>query len=352
MKCQRAEELFYEVGEDRLDPGTLAALRAHEASCSHCQIQFAAWRKYREALQSKEMRVTPPPDFTAGVMAQLEAEETAPKPVQNRQGLLATFQNSMLSKGLAAAAVVIALIMGPLIYAGKYLPDTTVPQIAQKEPQSKQVTPTTKTQNQESGKNAGEQAPEPTPSQTDNQDKAGPGEEIKEQPAATDSKVEKPSKPTQVAGNTGRTFNFLENKKRVITTSMVKLSVPNIEQAQKDAQAIAQSEGAQVTSTVTARNNGQPNLILRYTVSPAQAESLISRLEGLGTVKTRDQSAKDVTANFSRTLEEYRSLEAQIASASPSERERLKSQAEFLARQLEDWDQASEKQVIVLWLEN
>jgi hypothetical protein len=231
MNCQKAERLFYEIGEERLDPSTLTALRAHEASCSHCRSQFAIWRKCRAALQSEEMRIAPPPDFTAGVMAQLEAE---PQPVQSwQERLLSAFRNSVLSRGLAAAAVVVALLMGSLFYAGKLFPGTTTPQIAQKTPQqqNEQTAPAKNhfIKKQTADHNASEQVQETTPSKTDSQkDEADSSKEAQDKPTATDSAVKKPSKPTQIAGGTELKFNFLDNKKRVITTSMVKIGVADL----------------------------------------------------------------------------------------------------------------------------
>lgn len=348
MKCREAERLFYEAGEERLDPGALASLRIHEESCSHCRREFTTWRAYRNALRSREMRIAPPPGFAARVMSRLD-EAATPGAESRRPGILETFWKGTLVRGVAAAAVVLALLTGSLAYAEKYWFNSSGTRIVQDAPRDGQNAPV----NHREGKDIS-QVQETISPQEDKPDETVAGQEAGYGETGPEKTVQTPPQSNQEepTGGTGRKYNFLENKKRVITTTMLKTGVADIEQAHQAALGIALSEGAQVTSTVTARNNGQTNLILRCTVPPAQAESLLTRLEGLGTVKTRDTSVKDVSENFSRTLEEYRSLDAKLAEAPESEKERLRNQAEFLARQLEDWDEASKKQVVVIWLES
>lgn len=353
MKCREAERLFYEVGEERLDPEALLSLRAHEESCSRCRQEFAAWRVYRKAFESEAMRITPPPGFAARVISRLE--EAAPSTGSSRRGILEAFRRNVLVKGAIAAAAALALLTGSLAFAEKYWFNSSAPRIVQEETDGRSAPGGLREDGKEDGKikeevQVSSPQEEAAPGEAAAEPESGEGETETGNSAPTPN-VPKP-KPEKPAANEDRQYRFMDNKKRVITTTMVKATVADIEQAHRLALGIAQSEGAEVTSTVTARNNGRANLILRCTVPPERAKSLISRLEGLGTVKTRDTSVTDVTNNFSRTLEEYRSLSAKLAEAPEGEKEQLRNQVEFLARQLQEWDEASEKEVIVLWLED
>ncbi len=355
LKCIEAQELFYNIGEEKLNPEAARKLRAHEASCPDCCTAFRAWREVRSAL--REARVSPPPAFAAGVVARI-TEQGCRNSAASREARRAGWLRWDWAKGLAAAAVILALLTGSVSFAVKYWPAKAGNYIAERKENAV-------------GKNAsapGKPAPRADETRGDtenpgtreqNPDSPGTATEESGSPQHPDAPrqmpaVKEPNKnPVVAANNPGKTEErkvFL-NKTRIIKTTMLKVAVADLDSARDRSREIARSTGAEVSSELSAQSNGHRSIILRFTLAPERAERFLADLAALGEVSARDATTQDVTASFARALEEYQALKAQQAAAPESERARLESQINFLEQQLQNWDQEAGRQVVILWLE-
>lgn len=346
IDCYTARELFFDVSEKALNSANADALRAHGASCQECRRQFEEWGPLRSALRSSVLKVASPPGFTVGVMARIAEVAPGSRPTAKAGGVPRLFgylKNSMWGKGIAAAAVILALLTGSVSLATR-LPGL---QIARNNPGHNRTI--------EGQKNPVNTATTPRPPVQGNGQQEVDTAPVKPNPAPPSEDTGKePGTVTtdQVASrNTGNDEKVFLNKTRFITTSMLKVQVGSLEQARSTAMNLAWSEDARLTSEYTTQNEGHKNIILRLTVPNEQAQPFVKRLAELGTVVMQDTSKKDITANFASTLKEYQSLKAEQATASDDEKESLDSQIVFLEKQLQSWDEESGKQVVILILE-
>lgn len=342
LDCAQAQALFYDLGEAKLSAGEAVALRAHEAACSACRHEFKSWRSLRAVLQDPGLSVTPPAQFTAGVMARITASE--PETGRERPGIFSNLKNKVWPRAIAAAAIILALLTGTVATQPQLLPGSLIAH----NPGSQQ--PGQTNNGPLTTDKTGDNQVTPSDKEPDQIDQTPetPEEVTPEQPTTTPS-VSTAEKPA--TGNTGNTERVFLDKERVITSSLLKVSVDNLAQARRTALEMAKSEQAALTSELTTQNNGQKDLILRLTVPRERTKVLHDRLAGLGTVVMEDTTSQDITAGFSRTLAEYQAQKAQQAAAPEGERERFNSQIENLEQQLHNWDTESEKHVFILLLE-
>ncbi len=353
IDCDTARELFFDVSEKTLNKADADALRAHEASCEECRRRFEEWGPLRSALRNPGLKVAPPPGFTAGVMARIaeappEARAATKAAVGSR--LLGYFKNSVWAKGIAAAAVILALLTGSVSLATR-LPGL---QIARNTPVDHRTI--------QGQKNPGNTATAPKPPVQEGGQQEVSTAPVKPAPTPTTGDAGKepvagtPGTTGRVAtgnpgGNNGNDQKVFLNKTRFITTSMLKVQVGNLEQARSAALNLARSEDARLQSEYTTQNQGRQNIILRLTVPNEQSQPFVKRLAELGTVAAQEVSRKDITASFASTLKEYQSLKAEQAAAPDDEKKRLDGQIAFLEKQLQSWDEESNKQVVILILE-
>lgn len=360
--CRRARSLFYDLEkEGQLTPEDALFLSRHEESCATCRQEFASWREIRTALEGVG-NVTPPPDLAAKVMARIEMLEGEPAAeVVERE----TAWN--WRRGLAAAAVFIGLLAGSWGIAGKYFhsgPDTV---IVEKDtgqavkPGSESPADDTSVQGEaEEKKGSGGSTvvaennanPGDSGGKSDQKAQAGATESSSgtmKQPAVAEPGEKPKLASTTPASNTRGTLTFLE-KQRVLTTTMLKVSVTDVGQARGEAVKLAGTYGAEVSSEVTAQSSGHPNLILRFTADQAKASDFIGKLAALGRVETQDTSRQDVTSRFNKAYEEYQQLQVKLKEAPEEERPGIEEQIKFLEEQLKKWDEEAGKHVIILWL--
>ncbi len=346
IDCYTARELFFDVSEKTLDKADADALHAHEASCEECRRQFDEWSPLRSALRNPGLRVAAAPGFTAGVMARIAEVAPGSRTAAKAGGVprfVGYLKNSVWGKGIAAAAVILALLTGSVNLATRIPAKQTARnnQGITKTIENRQNPENTSTapRNQTPEKVNQEAAPAPV-----KPDPVPPGKDTGKEPGnGTTAQV--------ASGNNGNAEKVFLNKTRFITSSLLRLKVSNLEQARSAAMSLALKENARLQSEYTTQNEGHQNIILRLTVPNEQAQPFVKRLTELGTVVTQDASKKDITAEFASTLKEYQSLKAQQAAAPESEKERLDSQIAFLEKQLQSWDEESNKQVVILILE-
>lgn len=349
IDCYTARELFFDVSEKTLNKADADALHAHEASCEECRRQFDEWSPLRSALRNPGLRVAAAPGFTAGVMARIAEVAPGSRTAAKASGVprfVGYLKNSVWGKGIAAAAVILALLTGSVSLATRMPvwqiarhnpgPDRTIDRTIQDQRNSEKVTNsnTPVTEDRREDVRPAPVKPAPTPPAKDTGKEPGNG---------TTARV--------ASGNNGNAEKVFLNKTRFITSSLLRLKVSNLEQARSAAMSLALKENARLQSEYTTQNEGHQNIILRLTVPNEQAQPFVKRLAELGTVVTQDASKKDITAEFASTLKEYQSLKAQQAAAPESEKERLDSQIAFLEKQLQSWDEESNKQVVILILE-
>lgn len=92
--------------EDALHPALDAGVRAHHDACAECQAQVESFRALSQALDGLgALEPAPPSDFTAGVLARVEALDRAV--ARERRTALA-----VLAAAVAAAAVALGLAGG------------------------------------------------------------------------------------------------------------------------------------------------------------------------------------------------------------------------------------------------
>ena len=136
----------------------------------------------------------------------------------------------------------------------------------------------------------------------------------------------------------------------VITTTTLKVAVSNLAQARSAALGIASNCGAVLTSEQSAQDGNSNLLFLHFTVDPGTASAFLDRLSSLGSMVSEDKTNQDVTGDYNHTLDAYNALLAQQAAADDSDQGQYTSQISFLKNELQNWSDASGKQVVMLWL--
>lgn len=340
ISCDQAWGLFYDFADGELSSEDERLLSLHETSCPNCGAEFREWRRLRSAL--RDSRVTPATDFKARVMARIQEIQAVPE--STRTVRWSKIWQQGWTKGVAAAAVVLALMAGAakLPVTGSFIalldqkthivvpvpgPGPTLVQNPGPSPISPNGTPT----NNES------------PVKPDNSDSVNP---VKPPiPSVT------PGDKPMIANNDTGERVFLANQKRVITTTQLKMTVDNIDRARSSALTVAQDLKAGLSLESPTQNKGHPTLFLRFIVDPGNAGAFLDQLEKLGNVVTKKIENEDVTDQFASKLEAYRALKAQQTTAPEADKQQYASQISGLELELQNWDNTFGKQVVLLWLE-
>ena len=350
ISCKRAREHFYGFAACELSSEDRRNLSHHEASCPACGPEFKEWRSLRSALQGSGKNAAV--DFKAGVMARIR--ETGQQPAPRRSVVWGMVRQHGWARSLAAAAVILIMLTGAVklpavegviaqltrqaYIAFNPLPATNPAQPVTPQPgatsPSSTVSPTnTNTPGTSTSDNS---VPKTLPVQPQAQPKTGGNNGVQ---------IARKGQGSQGSG--GFTVS---NKPMVISTTTLKVAVDDLAQARSAALDIAGNCGAGLTSEQSAQD-GQSNLLfLHFTVDPSTASAFLDRLSSLGSVVSEDETNQDVTGNYNRTLDAYNALLAQQAAADDSEQDQYTSQINFLESELQNWSDASGKQVVLLWL--
>lgn len=358
INCSQAQQLFYDIGESNLNESDLEALHAHEMSCPFCRSEFESWRPLRAAFQSARARITPPPGFAAGVLARISE---IPQEVPAKKGII-LWDKIFVSgwkKGIAVAAVILTFFIGNTLYPNNLFNIAKINWGKESSQLAQGKTNSNKNSAVVLGDRAEGQLSE-KPEEKSLETKQ-PKEKISTRTDKIADITETTAKPQTQAGKTGgqstvsnaaatETRVFL-NKSRTITSTLIKIDVSDLGQARNKAMEIARSSQVALSSEITAQNNGQTNIIMRFVVDTSKASGFIGSLGTLGSVTRQDTTSQDITSSFSKKLAEYQALKAQEATVPESEKAQLNSQINLLEQQLESWDTESQKQVVVLWLE-
>jgi hypothetical protein len=173
------------------------------------------------------------------------------------------------------------------------------------------------------------------------------------QPQANGQKTTGDVTAPQIAstGTTSKEQYAFDNKPSVIvTTTTIKILVGNLDQASSNALNIAGSLGADPTSAQSAQDSSSNVLLLHFTVDPGQANAFLNSLSSLGSVVSEDKETRDVTGDYSRMLAAYQALLAQQSVATGIDSDQYASQIALLKNELQNWQEAPEKQLVMLWL--
>jgi len=351
LSCSWALEHFYDLADCELNSEDRRQLSHHEQSCPVCGPEFREWRRLQGALQSGGKNAAA--DFKSGVLARIK--ETRQEPASRRSVIWDTVRQHGWARGLAAAAVILIMLSGVAnLPAGEgliaHLTGQAYIAINPQPAPSRLPTTTPATKPVTTGPGAG-----------------GAGSKIRTNPPETASAngtpPTQPAQPqTQTKTGGGVTLvakgpsvqppgGFtVSNKPMVITTTTLKLAVSDLAQTRSAALNIAANYGASETSEQPAQD-GQSNLLfLHFTVEPSTASAFLDHLSSLGSVVNQDKTNNDVAGNYNSALNAYNDLLAQQAAADASEKNQYTSQINFLENELQNWSDASGKQVVMLWL--
>jgi hypothetical protein len=341
ISCKQAQEIFYGLATHKLSSADIRIFSLHEASCPTCGPEFREWSRLRNVLQSS--RIAPAADFKAGVMERIR--ETRLEPATRRSASWSMVRQHGWARGLVAAAVILIMLTGaaklpaleslitqltrpPVTIALR--PDLSVGQGTVLSTGPVNVTTPVK----QTAHNAPDSG---TPS-------------VKPQAKGQETAGGKTAPQTTGAGQTPEQYAFASKPSVIITTTTIKITVDDLEQAHSKALSIATSLGADLTSEQPAQDSSSNLLLIHFTIDPGQASAFLNRLGSLGGVVSKDKETDDVTGDYGRVLNAYQALLAQQSAAADSDKNQYTSQIMMLNNELQNWQDASEKQVIMLWL--
>lgn len=361
MKCHEARELFSPYLDGELAAAEINILEQHLRLCPDCREELGRWQEMSRALKGLAAPVKAPPDFSAAVMARVKT----PAAAQGRAKLL----QQRLRRWAAAAAAVAVLAAGTLSYAGRGLWQQ-LPLLAN-DPPGKQVAveepgPEVKLPPLNKGP-AGNEPATPADPEPGNEGKL-PGDEGQQQGTETGDRGSSPELdpgkeqgstepgsgeaagvPMQIAG--GETYTprtFLSANGRQTTSTLLKISVDDLAAAATQVANLAAGSGASLQLV----DGQEQRFVYQLSVNKDKAGALLDSLSRVGRVTSRNDSKRDLSEQFSATLEQYQAKVAQANSTTEeAEKEKLLQEAKNLEQQLLAWEQESKEQTIVLWLE-
>jgi len=336
---------------------------AHLASCASCRREFALLRQLTGALYTGET-VGAPADFSAGVMARIAAG--APTAGQHWRQRFSGWARHPLAA--AAALMLIAGAALAMILSG----GPQVPNVANKPPATEAVSPENRQPTEEA-----EPVPEPG-RKTVKKNTAGSGVpeqigKISESEGITPQGGSQPSgrlsekagrqdegtvtppdetrsskQPAQVA-EVRLPVVFL-SQERILTSTVMRIQVRNLEAAKANALLTARSWEAAHNCTVTA-SEGVPRIeILQFVIDKENSEGFLIVLSGLGKVIDRCDDALDQTGRFNRQKAEYETLVAARNQAPEEERAEIDAKLNEIEQELAEIDALTGKHTVTLCL--
>ncbi len=374
MECREAKEFFSPYLDGELTTEEKDLVRRHLAACQACREEMARWEELSRALRELKAPVAAPPGFAAAVMARV-----------NPGGQERSWWR--VRRLVAAAAAAVLLVAGSVGYAARGLWQQLPAGITALQPghddngRQVAVAPGDKTTSSEAGRQVAGANPGNLPgggtatganglagatSKQSGNGATAPGSgQGSSQPAGSGKNSNSPGSQGQRAGGSSGDRQpaivavsepyparaFLSAGRQVAST-MLKVRVTDMAAARAKALGLGGSAGA-AAQIIAVQDNGQEKrFICQFTVAEDRAAGLLAGLSELGQVTSRNTSTQDLTRQFSATLDQYQAKVAQVnAATDPSEKEKLTREAKALEQQLASWDEASKKQVIILWLE-
>jgi len=377
VNCAEVRALTSDWLDDLLSEPQLNIFQTHLESCTSCKRYTTEMQQILSVLCSvREPDAAPPPDFTNRVMSRLRQEEVA---TRERRFL------RLPLKSLAMAASLLFLLgMNNLVVsnylAGRFVDPTPV---------SESPAPSVPVID---GNVAETPAPEPVetepkvaevpvePTEPDEPNDAfvavvseDPVQEIVEviEPVESDPVVtneapvkEEPIVVAEVPKRIPRTVvlssvdlpdpEIFISQKRITEGTMVKVYVPQLEEASKILASNASLHGLTPTVEYTMLNtDGRLIRVYRYEVPFAQANQFANSAYTLGKVITEQRIKDDITSDYALKLAHYQQLVEQSMAARGEESEQLNQSINALVEDLSRMDKsAKEMQSIIVWLES
>jgi hypothetical protein len=128
---------------------------------------------------------------------------------------------------------------------------------------------------------------------------------------STSSSALAPLTENRVLNNNTSSSPVFLNTERVIKTTMLKVQVTDSNTALNQAMNIAAAAGAYTQNLGQQVNENGTCSVLKITVAKSAASGLVSSLSNLGTVTGQEVDKKDITSQFSQTLNKYQTLVAE-----------------------------------------
>jgi len=332
MDCRKIEQLISPFLDGELVSVEAGAVRSHLSVCASCQQEYEDLVRVSVSLQQMGEVLVPAPIGFKDTLMQRINEEKVITPVQTSRW----FKRSWRQAAVGAAAALL------LIFGATSMNMSPVFRIAEN-------TPIIESQ---PGVSSSGQV-----TSTNNVSPAQPGVVTPRQSEGVTPVVTKDS--TTPLATTDPTANslrsapvFLNNKERAIITTMLKVNVNGSNSALENALTLADNAQAQTQNLGQQVNNNGSYTALKITVAKSSAGNLISELSSLGTVSSKEVDKNDISARYSETLSQFQTLVTQRATLQDvSQKAQLDQRIETLESQLQDWEQKSERETIVLWLE-
>ncbi|OPX84354.1 MAG: Anti-sigma-W factor RsiW [Pelotomaculum sp. PtaB.Bin104] len=143
----------------------------------------------------------------------------------------------------------------------------------------------------------------------------------------------------------------LMSNEKVVNSTVLKVNADDLAAAKTKASAKAIEQGA-VVQVFPEQSNGKNVIFLRITAPSDKAQSIITGLEGLGTLISRQDEKRDITSLYYETLVQYNDLQYRIgAEVDPTMKMQLEAQASSYKQQLDNWDLEANNFIINLWIE-
>ncbi|MTI83606.1 MAG: DUF4349 domain-containing protein [Firmicutes bacterium] len=350
MKCEQVQQLIPDWLDCETEAFQAEAIKKHIDKCPSCRDEVSFWKEIGTTLRDEGNAIKAPPDFAAGVMARLPEQ-------QNNAGrrVVAGWKRSA-----AAAAAFLLVAAGS---AGAYLQwgGNAVTHVAHENPpaivtDNPDISPSPAPDNsggEDPGTETGATGSEKdTPKQSGASEKdpgvQNPVEKDTEVPTDDPSagNVEIQSDPAQYVW-----LNI--DMDRVIERTFLRVAVNDFDAGHEQVVQYLNNMGAQfeVLGSESTATGSQETV--KVVVESSRTDSLLKNLKTLGQVVTDDQQRNDITSRYNENVEQYRSLEAQLAGTEDdTEREQLQVKMASIQAQLKAWDKEAHTDTIILWLES
>lgn len=328
MNCKEVKQNLSIYLDGDLTPREKEKMDIHLQECAACRQVYHEFLHVSRCLKSMGQDiVAAPADFAEKVIRKIE-EESVP---EKRRKIAMPYHWSRWAVAAAAVAVLAVAYLNPSL-----MPEGT--QVAVNPPAVHETVTEINNPANQMGKPATTSSNQPGTTVTDNQ--AGSDSSGSDSPAGGDNtSVSDPEKSNPESPN----FVLLDETQRCLVTTMLVIT-PNQSAPVQTATNIAQSMGA-LTENLGEQDDGSK---IKITVTGEQAETLINRLSTIGTLVSREDSNQDISQAYEQTLEKYRALSGQRDELNDAQ----ESARLGLEKELRDWKEKTDQQVIVLWLKN
>lgn len=361
MRCNRVRKELLLIVDN---PGEIKPeVAAHLASCASCRREFALLQQMTGTLRTRET-VQAPAGFSARVMARITAG--APAAGQCWRERLSGWKRRPF-----AAAAALMLIAGSAL-AMFLSGGPRVPEVATKLPITEAVSPMNRQPTEEVGPapESGEKTvekntpatgvpekPENTP-ESEGVTPQGEPQPSGQYPGKAmqgnggtvtpPGETQSPEQPAQVA-QIRPPVVFL-SQQRILTSTVMRIQVRDLEAAKENALSTARSWGASHTCTVTAIE-GVPRIeILQFVIDKENRDGFLIVLSGLGTVIDRSNDEIDQTQKFNKQKAEYETLLAARNHAPEEERGGIDAKLNEIEKELAELDVLTGKHIVTLCL--